>query len=53
MEKSGLKAVRALIALGRPPKRHGSWTLPLAIFSTLITVGLVALYLMQATTELP
>ena len=53
MGKSGLKAVRALMALGRHPKRHASWTLPVAIFSTLITIGLVALYLMQETTELP
>ena len=53
MGKSGLKAVRALMAVGRHPKRHASWTLSVAIFSTLITIGLVALYLMQETTELP
>jgi hypothetical protein len=53
MGKSGLKAVRALMALGRHPKRHANWTLSVAIFSTLITIGLVALYLMQETTELP
>ena len=53
MAKSGLKAVRALIALGRHPKRHADWTLSVAIFATLITIGLVALYLMHETSELP
>ena len=53
MGKSGLKAVRALMALGRRPKRRARWTLSVAIFSTLVTIGLVALYLMQDTTELP
>ena len=53
MGKSGLKAVRALMALGRHPKRRTNWTLSVAIFSTLITIGLVAIYLMLETTELP
>ena len=53
MGKSGLKAVRALMVLGRHPKRYASWTLSVAIFSTLVTIGLVALYLMHETTELP
>ena len=53
MAKSGLKAVRALMTLGRGSKHHANWTLSIAIFSTLITIGLVALYLMQETAELP
>jgi hypothetical protein len=53
MGKSGLKAARALVALGRHSKRRGNWTLSIAIFSTLITIGLVAIYLMQEAVELP
>jgi hypothetical protein len=53
MGKRWLKAARAFVTLGRHPKRHGNWTLSVAIFSTLITIGLVALYLMQEATELP
>jgi len=41
------------MTFGRHSKRHANWTLSVAIFSTLITVGLVALYLMQETSELP
>jgi hypothetical protein len=51
--KSGLKAARALLALRRQSKRHANWSLSIAIFSTLVTIGLVALYLMQETTEFP
>jgi hypothetical protein len=53
MGKVGLKAVRALMTLGRRPKRHANWTLSVAVFATLITIGLVALYLMHETTEFP
>jgi hypothetical protein len=53
MGKSGLKAARALLALGRHSKRHANWTLSIAILSTLVTVGLVALYLMQEGADLP
>jgi hypothetical protein len=53
MGKSGLKTARALLALGRYSKRRANWTLSIAIASTLITIGLVALYLMQATPEFP
>jgi hypothetical protein len=53
MAKSGLKAVRALMVLGRRSKHHVNWTLSVAIFSTLVTIGLVAIYLMQETAEFP
>jgi hypothetical protein len=53
MGKSGLKTARALLALRGYSKRHANWTLSIAIFSTLVTIGLVALYLMQETPELP
>jgi hypothetical protein len=51
MGRSGL--ARALLVLKCQSKRQASWTLSIAIFSTLVTIGLVALYLMQETTELP
>ena len=53
MGKIGLKAVRALLTLGRHSKHHANWTLSLAIVSTLVTIGLVVLYLMQETAEFP
>jgi hypothetical protein len=53
MRKIGLKAVGTLLALRRHSKRHANWTLSIAVFSTLVTIGLVALYLMQETPELP
>ncbi len=53
MGKSGLKAARLLLALRRYSKWHANWTLSIAIFSTLVTIGLVALYLIQETAEFP
>jgi hypothetical protein len=53
MPNIGLKAVGILLALRRHSKRRGNWTLSIAIFSTLVTIGLVALYLAQETTEFP
>jgi hypothetical protein len=53
MGNSGLKAITALLALKRHSKRRGNWTLSIAIFSTLVTIGLFALYLMVETPELP
>jgi hypothetical protein len=53
MGRSGLKAARTLLAVRRQAKRHASRTLLIAIFSTLVTLGLVAIYLMQETAEFP
>ena len=53
MAESGLKAIFAFLTLKRHSKRHGNWTLSIAVFSTLVTIGLFALYLMQETPELP
>ena len=53
MPRIGFKAVRALLTLRRHSRRHANWTLSIAIFSTLVTIGLVALYLMQETPEFP
>jgi hypothetical protein len=53
MQNIGLKAVVILRALRRHSRRPANWTLSIAIFSTLVTIGLVALYLAQETTEFP
>jgi hypothetical protein len=53
MGKSGLKAIGVLLTLRRHSKRHANWTLSIAILSTLVTIGLFALYLMQDTPEFP
>jgi hypothetical protein len=53
MARRGLKAVGMLLTRGRQSRRHANWTLTVAIFSTLVTVALIALYLMQGTPEFP
>jgi hypothetical protein len=53
MGTSGFKAIGVLLALRRRAKRHAHWTLSIAVLSTLVTVGLFALYLMRETPELP
>jgi hypothetical protein len=53
MGKSGLKNIGVLLTLRRHSKRHANWTLSIAILSTLVTIGLFALYLMQDTPEFP
>lgn len=52
MRKIGLKAITAILTAGRRSKRHANWTLSVAIFSTIVTIGLVALYFMQDAPEL-
>jgi hypothetical protein len=53
MRKIGFKAFGTLLTLRRHSRRHINWTLSIAVFSTLVTIGLVALYLMQETPEFP
>ncbi len=53
MRKIGFKAVGVLLTLRRHSRRYANWTLSIAVFSTLVTIGLVALYLMQETPEFP
>lgn len=50
MGTSGLTAVGAPLASS---KTQASWTLSIAVLSTLVTVGLSALYLMLETPEFP
>jgi hypothetical protein len=45
MRKVGLKALVALLALNRARKDRPHWDRVILIFSTSVTVGLVALYI--------
>jgi hypothetical protein len=47
MRKVGLKALTAVLTIGRRSKKHIDWTLLIAIFSTIVTLSLIALYLFQ------
>jgi hypothetical protein len=53
MGTNGLKAIGVLLALRRHAKRHANWTLSIAVVSTLVIVGLLALYLIRETPEFP
>jgi hypothetical protein len=53
MRKIGFKAAGTFLALRRHSRRHANWTLSIADLSTLVTIALIALYLMQATPEFP
>ena len=47
MKKMGLKALATVFMVGRRSKKRVDWTLVIAIFSTLVTLSLFALYLFQ------
>jgi hypothetical protein len=47
MRKIGFKALSAVLTIGRRSKRHVDWTLAIAIFSTIVTLSLIALYIFQ------
>jgi hypothetical protein len=47
MRKIGLKALAAVLTIGRRSKKHIDWTVLIAIFSTVVTLSLIALYLLQ------
>ena len=44
MRKINYKALLAILTIGRLSKKHINWTLAIAIFSTIVTVGLILLY---------
>ena len=48
MRKIGFKALTAILTIGRRSKKHVDWTLAIAIISTLVTIALIALYVLQA-----
>jgi hypothetical protein len=47
MRKVVFKALTAVSIFGRGWKRHIDWTLALAIFSSVVTLSLIALYFLQ------
>jgi hypothetical protein len=47
MRKIGFKALTAVLTIGRRSKKHIDWTLAIAIFSTIVTLSLIALYILQ------
>jgi uncharacterized membrane protein (DUF485 family) len=51
MRKIGFKALTVILTVGRRSKTHVDWTLAVAIVSTIVTVGLIALYIWQARAE--
>jgi hypothetical protein len=51
MRKFGMKAVFALLALDRAANKRLDWDRLILIFSTAVTVGLVALYAFGKTTS--
>ena len=52
MRRIGLKALTAILLLGRRSKKHIDWTLLIVIFSTIVTLSLIALYLLQRWEDL-
>jgi hypothetical protein len=51
MRKIGLKALTAVLTIGRRSKKHIDWTLAIAIFSTIVTLSLITLYILQDSGE--
>jgi hypothetical protein len=47
MWKVGFKALAAIFMIGRRSKKHVDWTMVIAIFSTVVTLSLIALYVFQ------
>ena len=47
MRKINYKALMAILTVGRRSKNHIDWALAIAIFSTMVTIGLVLLYIWQ------
>jgi hypothetical protein len=47
MGRIGLKALTAILTLGRRSKRRVDWTLLITLFSTVVTVALIALYILD------
>jgi len=52
MRKIGFKAITAIMTIGRRSKEHIDWTLAIAIFSTIVSIGLIALYVLQGRPDL-
>jgi hypothetical protein len=52
MRKTGLKALTAILMVGRSSRERVDWALLVAIFSTLVTLSLILLYLCQRWADL-
>jgi hypothetical protein len=48
MRKINYKALAALLTIGRGSKKHVDWTLAIAMLSTVVTIGLVLLYVLKS-----
>jgi hypothetical protein len=48
MRKINYKALAALLTIGRDSKKHVDWTLAIAMLSTVVTIGLVLLYVLKS-----
>jgi hypothetical protein len=51
MRKVGFKALAAISTFGRRSKKHVDWTMVIAIFSTIVTLSLIALYVFQDSVD--
>jgi hypothetical protein len=51
MRKIRFKALAAILTIRRHSKQHIDLTLAVAIFSTIVTIGLVALYIWEGWTR--
>jgi hypothetical protein len=47
MRKVVFKALTAVSIIGRGRTKHVDWTLAIAIFSTIVTLSLIAFYFLQ------
>jgi hypothetical protein len=47
MKRIGLKALVAILTIGRRSRKHVDWTLLITIFSTIVTLSLIAYYFWQ------
>jgi hypothetical protein len=52
MRKINYKALTAILSIGRRSKKRVDWMLTIAIFSTVVTVGLVLLYVLNGKPDL-
>ena len=51
MRKINYKALMAILTVGRRSGKHINWALAIAIFSTMVTIGLVLLYIWQGSSD--
>jgi len=47
MKRVGLKALAAVLTIGRRSRKHVDWTLLITTFSMIVTLSLIVLYVWQ------